>query len=143
APLLLYEATGLQSLLRRIGLLDRLPPRLRAMETLLPPLPRGAGRPLPRRIQPHGPPRRRGGLLLGCVQRVFFRDVNAATARVLAAEGCEVVAPPEQGCCGALLVHAGEEATALAMARRTIDLWERLDVDTIVINAAGCGSTLK
>ncbi|MCG8347993.1 MAG: 4Fe-4S ferredoxin, partial [Chloroflexales bacterium] len=70
-------------------------------------------------------------------------DVNAATARVLAAEGCDVVAPPEQGCCGALLVHAGQEQDALVLARRTIDLWERANVDALVINAAGCGSTLK
>jgi glycolate oxidase iron-sulfur subunit len=77
------------------------------------------------------------------VQRVFFGDVNAATARVLAAEGCEVIAPPEQSCCGALMVHAGQEDAARDLARRTIDLWERQDVDTIVINAAGCGSTLK
>ena len=77
------------------------------------------------------------------MQSVFFGDVNAATARVLAAEGCAVVAPPDQPCCGALGLHAGRDADARALARRTIDLWERYDVDTIVINAAGCGSTLK
>jgi glycolate oxidase iron-sulfur subunit len=69
--------------------------------------------------------------------------VNAATARVLAAEGCEVVAPAEQPCCGALLVHAGEEARALEFARRTIDAFERAEVDAIVTNAAGCGSNVK
>ncbi|HEU5088069.1 MAG TPA: heterodisulfide reductase-related iron-sulfur binding cluster, partial [Roseiflexaceae bacterium] len=77
------------------------------------------------------------------VQRVFFGDVNGATARVLAAEGCEVVMPPSQGCCGALMVHAGQEQHALDYARRTIDVFEQANVDTIVINAAGCGSTLK
>jgi glycolate oxidase iron-sulfur subunit len=113
------------------------------MEAQMPPLSAGAWRALPRRTAARGTRRRRVGLLLGCVQRVFFGDVNAATARVLAAEGCEVVAPPEQGCCGALLVHAGQEADALNLARRTIDTFERLDVDTIVINAAGCGSNMK
>jgi glycolate oxidase iron-sulfur subunit len=77
------------------------------------------------------------------VQRVFFGDVNAATARVLAAEGCEVVIPPDQGCCGALMTHTGEEDAALLAARRTIDVFERAEVDTIVINAAGCGSAMK
>jgi glycolate oxidase iron-sulfur subunit len=142
-PLWAYQATGLRGLVNRSGVLNILPPRLRAMEAQMPPLSSAVMRALPRRIGARGTRRRRVGLLLGCVQRVFFGDVNAATARVLAAEGCEVVAPPEQGCCGALLVHAGQEAAALVLARRTIDTFERLDVDTIVINAAGCGSNMK
>src|SRR5256885_16399211 len=85
----------------------------------------------------------RVGLLLGCVQQVFFADVNQATARVLAAEGCEVIIPPNQGCCGALMVHAGVEEQALAFARQTIDVFEEAGVDAIVINAAGCGSSMK
>src|SRR2546421_4410982 len=90
-----------------------------------------------------GTKRRRVGLLLGCVQREFFPQVNAATTRVLAAEGCEVVAPREQPCCGALLVHAGEEAAAVDLAKRTIEAFERANVETIVTNAAGCGSNVK
>jgi glycolate oxidase iron-sulfur subunit len=90
-----------------------------------------------------GEKRKRVGLLLGCVQRTFFSHVNAATARVLSAEGCEVVAPPEQTCCGALFVHAGEEAQAQELARKTIDVFEEANVETIVINAAGCGSNVK
>jgi glycolate oxidase iron-sulfur subunit len=82
-------------------------------------------------------------MLLGCVQRVFFGDVNAATVRVLSAEGCEVVVPQTQGCCGALMVHAGQESSALDMARKTIDVFEAANVEVVVINAAGCGSTLK
>jgi glycolate oxidase iron-sulfur subunit len=140
-PLLVYQKSGLQALLRASGVLKLLPKRLRAMETLLPKLPARES------IAPitfaQGPKRRRVGLLLGCVQREFLPHVNAATARALAAEGCEVVAPPEQPCCGALCVHAGEESAALALARRTIDAFERADVDTIVTNAAGCGSTVK
>jgi glycolate oxidase iron-sulfur subunit len=144
APLWLYQVSGLQTLARRSGLLNRLPARLRAMESLAPPLTLKAlrGR-IPARVRARGTPRRRVGLLLGCVQRVFFAPVNAATARVLAAEGCEVITLPEQGCCGALMVHAGQEADALTLARRTIDLWEHAEVDTIVINAAGCGSNMK
>jgi len=86
-----------------------------------------------------GAKRRRVGLLLGCVQREFFSQVNAATVRVLAAEGCEVVAPPAQPCCGALLVHAGEEAAAVDLAKKTIEAFEDANVETIVTNAAGCG----
>jgi glycolate oxidase iron-sulfur subunit len=77
------------------------------------------------------------------VQREFFSQVNAATARVLAAEGCEVVAPQDQPCCGALLVHAGEQAAAVELAKRTIDAFERANVETVVTNAAGCGSNVK
>jgi glycolate oxidase iron-sulfur subunit len=85
----------------------------------------------------------RVGLLLGCVQRVFFDDVNRATACVLFAEGCEVIVPRDQGCCGALMTHAGEETMALQFARRTIDVFEAANVDVIAINAAGCGSAMK
>jgi len=77
------------------------------------------------------------------VQRVLFPQVNAATARVLSAEGCEVVVPRAQPCCGALLVHAGEEEEAMQFARRTIDVFENAKVDAVIINAAGCGSNLK
>jgi glycolate oxidase iron-sulfur subunit len=83
------------------------------------------------------------GMLAGCVQQVFFAHVNAATARVLAAEGCEVITPAEQGCCGALVLHSGLEGEAAAMARRMIAAFEAAEVELIVINAAGCGSTMK
>ncbi len=81
-------------------------------------------------------------MLLGCVQRAFFGDVNAATARVLAAYGCEVLAPRDQGCCGALELHTGR---APAERRRTalLDRLDALGVDRIVVNSAGCGSSLK
>ena len=85
--------------------------------------------------------RARVGLLLGCVQRVVFGDVNAATARVLAAEGCEVVAPGGQECCGALHLHAGRSVEGRRRAELLAQAFE--DVDAIVVNAAGCGSHLK
>jgi glycolate oxidase iron-sulfur subunit len=84
----------------------------------------------------------RVGLLLGCVQRVVFGDVNVATARVLAADGYEVVVP-RQGCCGALAVHAGRLAEGLKFARRLIDAFDDARADLVVTNAAGCGSNLK
>ena len=143
-PLWLYQRSGLQRLMRGTGLLNLLPTRLQAMESLLPDVSLRAVRAeLPEHVPANGPTRRRVGLLLGCVQRVFFSDVNAATARVLAAEGCEVAIPKEQGCCGALLTHAGQEEQAKALARRLIDTFERADVETLIINAAGCGSAIK
>jgi glycolate oxidase iron-sulfur subunit len=143
-PAWLYQRLGLQWLLRASGAMALLPAKLRSMEALLPQLSAAAFRSrMPERVAAHGPPRRRVGLLLGCVQRVFFPHVNAATVRVLAAEGCEVIVPPEQGCCGALMIHGGREAQALALARRLIDVFERAEVDTVVINAAGCGSNMK
>ncbi len=98
------------------------------------------------RIRSFGPgqsPRRRVGMLSGCVQQVFFSHVNAATMRVLVAEGCEVVIPREQSCCGALMLHSGMEADATALAKKMIAVFEAAQVDTIVINSAGCGSTMK
>jgi glycolate oxidase iron-sulfur subunit len=140
-PLLLYQRSGLQRLVRRSGVLQLLPKRLRAMEALLPQLP--ASEAVAEVTPSVGAKRRRVGMLLGCVQREFFPQVNAATARVLAAEGCEVVSPVDQPCCGALLVHAGEEDGAVALARHLINVFERAEVDTIVTNAAGCGSNVK
>lgn len=143
-PLWLYQRSGLRYLLHRSGLLKLLPSRLRSMEALLPEVSLSALRSgMPARVPPKDSARRRVGLLLGCVQQVFFPHVNAATARVLAAEGCEVIIPREQGCCGALTIHAGREEQALALARRLIDAFQRSEVDTIVINAAGCGSNVK
>jgi glycolate oxidase iron-sulfur subunit len=140
-PLLAYQRTGLQAVLRGLGLLKLLPKKLQAMEALLPKL--GTREIVPEVTEATGTKRRRVGLLLGCVQREFLPQLNAATARVLAAEGCEVIAPAAQPCCGALLVHAGEEAAAIDLAKKTIDAFERANVETIVTNAAGCGSNVK
>jgi len=140
-PLLVYQKSGLRVVVRSSGLLKLLPKKMQAMEALLPKLgPREAVAEVTPAV---GTKRKRVGLLLGCVQREFFSQVNAATARVLAAEGCEVVAPQAQPCCGALLVHAGEEAAAVELAKQIIDAFERADVETVVTNAAGCGSNLK
>jgi len=141
-PLGLYQKLGIQRLVHSSGVLSLFPKRLQAMERLLPPITFG-GVDLPARIPAQGSQRKRVALLLGCVQRVFFRHVNEATARVLSAEGCEVIVPQGQACCGALAEHSGEEADAMAAARKLIDAFDAADVDTIVINAAGCGSAMK
>jgi glycolate oxidase iron-sulfur subunit len=142
-PLLIYQRTGVQALVRASGILKLLPRRLAAMESLLPEVPTHLFRRLPASISPKSAVRRRVGMLSGCVQQVFFSHVNAATARVLAAEGCEVIVPARQQCCGALMVHSGLEEEAAALARKMIAAFEAADVETIVINAAGCGSSMK
>ena len=90
-----------------------------------------------------GTRRGRVALLTGCVQDVFFHRVNAATVRVLAAEGWDVLVPRDQQCCGALEFHSGREEPALARARREIGVYSDLDVDYVVTNVAGCGSSMK
>ena len=140
-PLRGMQRTGLDRLLRRTGLLDRVSPQLAAMERLAPRL--GRAERLPEHIPASGARRAVVGLLTGCVQGAFFPGVNAATARVLQAEGCDVVVPPRQGCCGALSVHNGREAEALTYARALIEAFESSGVERVVVNAAGCGSTMK
>jgi len=142
-PLGAYARSGLQHLVRRSGLLRFLPARLAQLEALTPAVVRET--PL-RAFYPAtsaAAARARVALVAGCVQRVFFPNVNAATIRVLTAEGCEVVVPPAQGCCGALSLHGGREGEAKRFAMALIAAFEREPVDAIVINAAGCGSTLK
>jgi glycolate oxidase iron-sulfur subunit len=144
-PLRAYQASGLQRLVSRTGLLPRLLPTLATLESLAPRLTRVER--LPARVPARGPRRAVVGMLTGCVQRAFFPDVNAATARVLAAEGCEVVIPRAQGCCGALSVHNGREPEAQRFARALIDAFSASShtgiIDYLVVNAAGCGSSLK
>jgi len=142
-PLLVYQRSGLRWLVRKIGLTKHLPKRLAAMEALLPEVPSGLFNRQPVIVSPAGAPRRRIGMLSGCVQRVFFPQVNEATARVLAAEGCEVAIPRGQQCCGALMLHSGLEDDAVALAKKMIATFEQANVDTVVINSAGCGSTMK
>ncbi|GAA4565079.1 (Fe-S)-binding protein [Planotetraspora kaengkrachanensis] len=122
-------------------LLERVNPTLGAMAELAPPVP-GHVR-LPPVVRARRRRRATVGLLTGCVQAEFFPQVNAATVRVLALEGCDVVIPPRQGCCGALSLHSGREAEAKRFAKRTIATFERAGVDTVVVNAAGCGSSMK
>ncbi len=142
-PLFLYQRSGLRRLLYACGIPKLLPKRLAAMEDLLPEISADVMDRLPRRMSPKSTPRRRVGMLSGCVQRVFFSKVNMATARVLVAEGCEVIIPPDQPCCGALMTHSGMEREAAELAKRMIAVFEAAGVDTIVINSAGCGSSMK
>jgi len=136
-PLRLYQWLRLGRLVQPV--LARLSPVLAAMESLAPPL--GRARRLPERVAARGERRATVGMLTGCVQREFFPQVNSATARVLAMEGCDVLIPRGQGCCGALSLHSGRADEAKAFARATIAAFE--SVDAVVVNSAGCGSAMK
>jgi glycolate dehydrogenase iron-sulfur subunit len=140
---LLYVKSGLRRLVRALRLPSLLPARLAQLEKLMPEVTVRALRSrLPERTPAQGERRARVALLAGCVQRVYFPEVNAATIRVLAAEGCEVLVPRQQGCCGALSLHAGRDGEARELARALVGSFPE-DVDAVVVNAAGCGSHLK
>jgi glycolate oxidase iron-sulfur subunit len=151
APLRAVQRTGLDRLALRSSLLGRLAPEAVAALAVAPGTraQRSGGpgvarrRVLPARVPARGQRRAVVGMLTGCVQQVLFPQVNQATARVLAADGCDVVIPEGQGCCGALSLHSGRRAEAAGFARRAIETFERAGVDAIIVNAAGCGSAMK
>lgn len=141
----LYQALGLQTLIRRSGLLKLLPKQLRVMEAKTPTVRRHFSPDViaPEEAARDKPARYRVGLLTGCVQDLAFSDVNRDTADVLRANGCDVVTPPQQGCCGSLHAHNGKYETAKDFAKRLIDHFDLDRLDAIITNAAGCGSHLK
>ena len=145
-----YQATGLQTALRRSGLLRILPDSWRVLETKTPTIKRQfspdliAPGEIARTVVPGtGPRAYRVGLLTGCIQDLVYSDVNRDTADVLLANGCAVITPPAQGCCGSLHAHNGEYEMAKDFARRLIDQFDLDQLDAIITNAAGCGSHLK
>jgi glycolate oxidase iron-sulfur subunit len=138
------ESNGSSQRSRRASRFLPIVARLAAMLSLAPKVTwRSLFASVPARTAAVGPARLTVGLLTGCVQRLVFPRVNAATVNVLSAEGCDVLAPPEQSCCGALALHAGRVDEARAFARRTIEVFERAGVERIAVNAAGCGSSMK
>ena len=144
AGLRVYQASGLQALVRRSGMLRLLPRTARAWEALTPTIPARADRaPLPELTSAAAPRHGRVAMLTGCVQSVVFGAHNRATARILARNGYDVLAPRTQGCCGALNAHGGDHSRALDMARATIDAFERTAVDAIIVNTSGCGAHMK
>lgn len=151
AGLKLYQRTGLQTLVHRSGLfalINALPTpfqgKLKIPEALMD---SASGdilpQPLPQITPAIGHTRYRVGFISGCIMDQVFRNVNEASIRVLAANGCEVITPTEQGCCGALHIHGGEAERGRELARHNIAIFEQYQCDAIIINAAGCGSTLK
>ena len=140
----LYQRSGLRRLLRRSGLLRALPWGLGALEEQLPHLPDRFFRTTPsiHRAQ-GGPARMRVALLSGCVMPIAQAPTMEAAVRVLTRNGCDVLVPERQVCCGALSVHVGERQVGRRMARRNIDVFLAAGVERIVVASAGCGSTMK
>jgi glycolate oxidase iron-sulfur subunit len=142
--LFLYQALGLQSLVRRSGVLKLLPKRLRELEASTPIIQRRFSSELiPTTTPTSGTRRYRVAMLTGCAQDLIFSDVNRDTVEVLARNGCEVITPAEQSCCGSLHAHNGEWEAAQDLARRQIELFPPHEFDAIITNAGGCGSHLK
>jgi glycolate oxidase iron-sulfur subunit len=133
-----YQRTGLQNLVRLL-----LPESVREIDSLLPPVPRRFFQPAAKTFPAIGKQRAKVALLNGCVMPLLFGNVNEATVRVLQRNGCEVVLPEGQTCCGALNVHNGETRAARKMARRNIDAFLAAEFDAVIVNAAGCGAAMK
>lgn len=142
APVRLLQALGLDRLAERMGLLNLLPEKLRRMHRLLPPLQKREPA-LPDRLPAIGPQRAKVALFTGCVADAIFHHVNWATARVLQQNGCEVIIPKSQACCGAIHYHSGAGDPALKLAQQNAVAFSLDDVDAVIINVAGCGSMLK
>ena len=136
-------ASGLEWLVRRLKLTALLPPRFRALEPLTPRVQRHFSDALIRPVETPADQKYRVGLLTGCVQDLAFSHVNRDTADALLANGCEVVTPRAQSCCGSIHAHNGELELARQMARRTLDAFDLERFDAIITNAAGCGTHLK
>jgi glycolate oxidase iron-sulfur subunit len=140
----LYQHTGLQALVRSSGVLKLLPRRWRELEAMTPVIqPQFSAELIPEITHAVGSRKYRVALLTGCAQDLMFSDVNRDTAEVLARNGCEVVTPARQSCCGSLHAHNGELGLARALARRNIEQFPPDQFDAIISNAAGCGSHLK
>jgi glycolate dehydrogenase iron-sulfur subunit len=140
----LYQQLGLQTFIRRSGILKLLPKRLCELESMTPAIQRKFSAELIVPVTPAiGQKKYRVAVLTGCAQDLMFSDVNRDTVEVLAQNGCEVVTPPEQLCCGSLHAHNGEWELAQKLARKNIDQFAPEQFDAIITNAAGCGSHLK
>jgi len=141
-PARLMQQLKLDAVANRLKIHRLLPEKLSRMYEQLPRLKRGSAR-LGEVLPSIGPKRARVGLITGCVGEAMFGHTNRATARVLQQNGCEVVVPRRQACCGAIHYHNGSIQPALEFAKRNLNAFDFEDLDAIVINVAGCGSMLK
>ncbi len=139
----IYQRSGLQRLVRSSGILKALPGDLGVMESQMPVMGDRFFAPSRGAFRADGERRLTVGLLSGCVMPMMQGDAMRAAVRVLQRNGCEVVTPTGQGCCGALNLHAGDLDVGRQMARRNIDAFRAAGVDVIVTASAGCGSSMK
>ena len=139
-----YQQSGVESFVRKVGLVKLLPKNLRRLEPQTPRMsPKFSNELIDAIEHPMGEKKFRVALLTGCVQDLAFAQINRDTVDVLLANGCEVVTPPLQPCCGSLHGHNGEPELARENARRLMDLIDPSSVDAIISNAGGCGSHLR
>jgi glycolate oxidase iron-sulfur subunit len=138
-----YQRSPVRLLLHRSGLLSRLSGRLDQAEALLPRLPGRFFQPAATHFPARGSARFRVALFIGCVMPYLYPEVHEATIRVLTLNGCHVVVPPGQRCCGALHLHSGEPELARRLARQNASAFLQAGVDAVIVNAAGCGAALK
>jgi glycolate oxidase iron-sulfur subunit len=141
-PARVMQTLGIDRLMEKAGLTKLLPPELRRMQRFLPKLQPG-GPQLPELLPAVGTRRARVALFIGCVADAAFRHVHWATARVLQQNGCEVVVPRNQACCGAIHYHSGADTPALDLAQKNASAFNDAGVDAVIVNVAGCGSMLK
>ncbi len=141
ASMALYQKSGVQWVARHSGALNLL--GLAESEALLPAISDHAIVPMGQIYPAEGTRRYSVALLTGCIMSTAFSHIHTATIRVLQKNGCEVILPPDQGCCGALHTHGGDLDGGRELARRNIAAFSGLGVDAIIVNAAGCGSTMK
>lgn len=140
----LWQDTGLQGFVRRSGVMNLFPKRLRELEAMTPEVEAEFSADLIEPVTPAYAERRfRVAMLTGCAQDLTFASVNRDTVEVLVRNGCEVITPPAQNCCGSLHAHNGEWNLAQTLARRNIDQFPPDQFDAIITNAGGCGSHLK
>jgi len=140
----LYQQLGLQALVRRSGVLKLLPKRLQELEGITPDIQPKFSAELIAPVTPAvGPKKYRVAMLIGCAQDLIFSNINRDTVEVLARNGCEVVTPPKQLCCGSLHAHNGEWELAQQLARKQLEQFPPDQFDAIITNAGGCGSHLK
>nr|WP_139343385.1 (Fe-S)-binding protein [Virgibacillus siamensis] len=136
-----YQNSGMQSAVRKTGLLNVMPAHLKDMESILPKVEKPVLGRYPEIVPAEGEPKQRVGMLTGCIMDVMFSDVNESTIRVLTHNGFEVGLPQNQGCCGALHIHAGERNAGKKLAKQNIEAFK--DYDKVLVNAAGCGCALQ
>jgi glycolate oxidase iron-sulfur subunit len=140
----LYQQTGVQSFVRNSGVMNLFPKRMRELEAMTPTIqPQFSSEMIAPLTPARGDKKYRVAVLTGCAQDIMFSNVNRDTVEVLSRNGCEVVTPAQQNCCGSLHAHNGELEMARELARRNIDQFPPDKFDAIITNAAGCGSHLK
>jgi len=140
----LFQNLGIESLLRRLGILERLPAQVQKMLEMLPAQGTWQTRkPIPELVRAQGPRRAKVAFFAGCALSEMFPETNYNTVMVLARNGCDVITPAAQACCGAIHYHAAQPGPAIEFAKRNVDLFNSLGVDAIVNNCAGCGHMLR